>query len=100
VNQVGSTLAAELELQPLVQRVTDAATVLVGAQFGAFFYNDVKDDKYNLYMLSGVACEAFERFPMPRNTKVFGPTFAGEGIIRSSDITKDARYGQNKPYTL
>ena len=35
---------------------------------------------------------------MPRNTAVFGPTFAGEGTVRSDDITKDPRYGQSAPY--
>ena len=35
---------------------------------------------------------------MPRNTAVFGPTFRGEGIVRSDDITRDPRYGQNAPH--
>jgi len=35
---------------------------------------------------------------MPRNTALFGPTFAGEGIVRSDDITRDPRYGQSAPY--
>jgi signal transduction histidine kinase len=35
---------------------------------------------------------------MPRNTAVFSPTFHGEGIVRSDDITKDPRYGHNDPY--
>ena len=51
-----------------------------------------------LYTLSGVPRSAFEQFPMPRNTKVFAPTFNGEGVVRSDDITKDARYGHNAPH--
>ena len=39
LNQTGTTLASKLDLQALVQAVTDAATQLSGAQFGAFFYN-------------------------------------------------------------
>ncbi|MDY0747708.1 ATP-binding protein [Paucibacter sp. R3-3] len=35
---------------------------------------------------------------MPRNTAVFAPTFGGEGIVRSADITQDPRYGHNKPH--
>ena len=31
-------------------------------------------------------------------THVFGPTFRGEGVVRSDDVTKDERYGQNAPY--
>jgi signal transduction histidine kinase/DNA-binding response OmpR family regulator len=36
---------------------------------------------------------------MPRNTKVFAPTFSGEGVVRSDDILLDPRYGQNAPYS-
>ncbi len=99
LNRVGSVIAAELDLDRAVQAVTDAATELTGAQFGAFFYNvfDDKGESYMLYTISGVPREAFSSFPMPRNTAVFGPTFAGEGIVRSDDITKDPRYGKNAP---
>ncbi|WP_372353195.1 response regulator [Pararhizobium sp. YC-54] len=101
LNRVGSVIAAELDLDQAVQAVTDAATELTGAQFGAFFYNvlDDKGESYMLYTLSGVPREAFSSFPMPRNTAVFGPTFGGEGIVRSDDITEDPRYGKNDPHT-
>ena len=100
LNQVGRTLSAELDLERVVQAVTDAATEACGAQFGSFFYN-VKNDvgeSYMLYTLSGVPREAFAKFPMPRNTAVFGPTFEGSGIVRSDDIRADARYGKSAPH--
>jgi len=40
----------------------------------------------------------FSKFPMPRNTEVFEPTFKGTGVVRSGDITKDPRYGHNAPH--
>jgi signal transduction histidine kinase/DNA-binding response OmpR family regulator len=100
LNRIGNTVAAELDLGRAVQVVTDAATELTGAAFGAFFYNvlDDKGESYMLYTLSGVPREAFSRFPMPRNTKVFAPTFNGEGIVRSEDILTDPRYGHNDPH--
>ena len=100
LNRVGPTLAAELSLDRLVQSVTDIATELVGAEFGAFFHNQIneKGESYTLYTLSGVPRDAFSNFPMPRNTQVFAPTFRGEGIVVSPDITKDPRYGHNPPY--
>ena len=100
VNRIGSMLAAELDLQKLVQALTDAATELVGAQFGSFFYNvlDERGESYTLYALSGVPRSAFERFPMPRNTKIFAPTFKGEGIVRIANVRQDPRFGQNPPY--
>lgn len=99
LNRAGSALAAETELQRLVQIVTDAGVELSGAEFGAFFYNVVNEagESYMLYTLSGAPLEAFSNFPMPRNTEVFAPTFNGEGIIRADDITKDFRYGKNAP---
>jgi len=100
VNATGQSLAAELHLEKLVQGATDAATRLCKAAFGAFFYNVLNErgQAYMLYTISGVPREAFEKFPMPRATRVFEPTFKGEGILRSDDITKDARYGHNAPY--
>lgn len=101
LNQVAISLSAEMDLQKLVQIVTDAGTKLSRAEFGAFFYNviDPKGETYTLYTLSGVPREAFSKFPMPRNTDIFAPTFRGEGVVRLEDVTKDPRYGKNAPYT-
>jgi PAS domain S-box-containing protein len=101
INRIGRLLSGELEQNKLVQAVTDAATELSGAQFGAFFYNVLNEDggSYLLYTLSGAPLKAFENFPMPRATDVFGPTFRGEGTIRSDNIREDPRYGKNSPYT-
>jgi signal transduction histidine kinase len=100
INRVGQMLAAELNLDKLVQALTDAATEVSGAQFGAFFYNviDQQGGSYMLYTLSGVPREHFASFPMPRATALFGPTFRGEGVIRINDVRQDPRYGNNPPY--
>jgi PAS domain S-box-containing protein len=100
LNRIGQMLAAELDLDKLVQAVTDAATELCDAQFGAFFYNlvDESGESYTLYSISGVPREKFSQFPMPRNTRVFNPTFKGECVVRADDITKDPRYGHNEPH--
>src|ERR671938_955748 len=100
VNQLGQTLAGELDLHKLVQAVTDAATEISGARFGSFFYNvlDERGASYMLYTLSGVPRSAFAHFPMPRNTDIFAPTFKGEGMVLLADVKKDPRYGRNSPY--
>jgi PAS domain S-box-containing protein len=100
LNRTGAALAGELDLDRLVQTVTDAGREVTGADFGAFFYNviDRAGESYMLYTLSGAERSQFENFGMPRNTKVFAPTFAGEGIVRSDDITADPRYGHNPPH--
>lgn len=99
-NQTGTMLGSSLDLKTLVQTITDAATQLSGAQFGAFFYNttDEKGDAFMLYTLSGAPREAFEQFGHPRATPLFGPTFRGDAPIRSADVLKDARYGQWAPH--
>lgn len=100
VHSIGQALAGELDLHKLVQTVTDAATELTRAEFGSFFYNVLNEhgESYTLYTLSGVPREAFERFPMPRNTAVFAPTFHGERTVRVDDIHQDPRYGKNHPH--
>lgn len=100
INTVGKTISAQLDINTILQTVTDATTQLSGAAFGAFFYNktDSKGESYMLYTLSGAPREMFDKFGMPRNTAVFKATFDGEGIVRSDDITKDPRYGKNSPH--
>jgi signal transduction histidine kinase len=100
LNKIGTELASELDVERIVQTVTDAATKLTGAQFGAFFYNvvDKQGEKLTLYTLSGAPREAFENLGHPRPTPIFAPTFYGTAIVRSDDITKDPRYGQVGPY--
>ncbi|MEO6712854.1 MAG: GAF domain-containing SpoIIE family protein phosphatase, partial [Mycobacteriales bacterium] len=100
VSTVAAAVVGELELQRVLQAVTDAATSLSGAEFGAFFYNAVDEGgkSYVLYVLSGVPREAFEKFPTPRNTAIFAPTFEGGPVVRIADVVQDERYGQNEPY--
>jgi PAS domain S-box-containing protein len=99
LNDTGAAVAQELDLEKIVQIVTDAGVALSGAEFGAFFYNvlDVDGGSYMLYALSGAPRAAFENYPMPRATEVFAPTFLGTGVVRSDDILADARYGKNTP---
>jgi PAS domain S-box-containing protein len=100
LNRAGTAVAAERDLERLVQAVTDAGVDLSGAAFGAFFYNLMSEtgESYTLYTLSGAPREAFAKYPMPRNTAVFEPTFRGTGIVRSADIMADPRYGKSEPH--
>jgi PAS domain S-box-containing protein len=99
LNDTGAAVARERDLATIVQITTDAGVELSGARFGAFFYNVVsaEGESYMLYALSGAPRSAFEKFPMPRATAVFEPTFLGTGVVRSGDILKDPRYGRNAP---
>ena len=100
LNETGAALASDLDQGSVVQQVTDAGVNLIGAEFGAFFYNIIGEDgeAFMLYSLSGADASDFSSFPHPRATAVFKPTFDGVGIIRSDDITKDPRYGLSAPH--
>jgi PAS domain S-box-containing protein len=100
LNRTSQALASELDLDRIVQTVTDAGLQLSGAKFGAFFYNVTNEagESLLLYTLSGAERSDFDAFGHPRATEVFGPTFRGEGVVRSDDITKDPRYGRNAPH--
>ena len=101
LNAVGAAVASELDREKIVQTVTDAATTLTTASMGAFFYT-VTDPKsgesFLLHTLSGAGKGAFESFPQPRATALFGPTFRGEGVTRIADVHADPRYGKSAPY--
>jgi PAS domain S-box-containing protein len=101
LGEVGAMVASSLEREVVVQKVTDTATELTGAQFGAFFYNAVDPqtgDTCLLHTLSGASKEAFANFAAPRSTAIFAPTFHGKGPVRLADVTQDPRYGLNAPH--
>ena len=101
LGEVGALVASTLDRDAIVQKVTDTATEMTHAEFGAFFYNgrDPKSgDAYMLYTLSGAPREAFASFPNPRATALFAPTFYGDGVVRLDDVTADPRYGLSAPY--
>ena len=100
LNRTGTVLASTLDMPELLQSITDAATELSGARFGAFFHTGVDEggEAFMLYTLSGAPREAFEKFGHPRATPIFAPTFRNEGIIRIDDVRKDPRYGQWGPH--
>ena len=101
LNRIGAVVASTLDQENVVQRVTDLATDATSAEFGAFFYNVIDPESgeaFQLYALSGAPREAFAKFPKPRATAIFGPTFRGEGVIRLDDVTADPRYGRSAPY--
>lgn len=100
LNDLAVAIAGELDLKTLVRSVVDAGVRLTDADFGAFFYNtvDERGDALALYALAGARPEDFASFAHPRPTPVFAPTFNGEGVVRSDDITADDRYGRWGPH--
>ena len=96
LNDTGAKFASQLDLQALLQAVTDAGTRISGATFGAFFYNTCGEqgDAFELCTLSGVSQDLFKQFRRRTVTPLFEPTFRGQGPVRLYDVTADARYGR------
>ena len=101
IGEIGATLSSTLDRDAIVQKVTDVATEMTGAEFGAFYYN-VNDPEPGqasmLYTLPGPPKETFANSPTPRATALFAPTFRGENIVRIDDVTTDPSYGRDPPY--
>lgn len=65
LNRTGVVIAAETDLEKVVQAVTDAGVKLSGAQFGAFFYNvtNVQGESYMLYSPVRGSTRGFQLVP-------------------------------------
>ncbi|MDC0744144.1 sensor histidine kinase [Polyangium mundeleinium] len=98
LQRIGAALAAELDLDKLVEKLTDEATALTDAQFGAFFYARQTGEPLTLYALAGIPRERFERIPLPRFPVLFTPMLKGERVVRVDDLHVDARYGNPPPH--
>jgi len=85
LNRTGAQLAAELDLRKLVQLLTDQATRLSGASFGAFFYG-MKDERgqeaCRQVAVSGVE-PSHNGTPPPR----FPKSFPTDAVLRVDDVT-------------
>lgn len=68
LNSTGNALVQHRGLPALLQEVTDAATRISGARFGAFFYHGARGDsrRQSMHTLSGTPPADFERLPHPQ----------------------------------
>jgi signal transduction histidine kinase/DNA-binding response OmpR family regulator len=92
IQHIASQLTAELDLDRLLQLITDEATRLVGAEVGSFFYN-ATNERGESYMR-----DVFAGVPRPRNTEILAPTLSGKRVVRSDDVHHDPRYSDNLPH--
>jgi serine phosphatase RsbU (regulator of sigma subunit)/anti-sigma regulatory factor (Ser/Thr protein kinase) len=99
---VGQSLARQLDLRKLVQQAIEAATSVVNARFGVFFYTAAAQDgtaaQTTRFALAGLPPEGFESFGLPQGTALFGPTPPDRATVRCADVTRDPRFGGSPPY--
>ena len=100
LNTVGKSISENLDVQGILQRVTDATTKLTGAAFGAFFHNNLgrEGNSFQLFTLSGAPRKIFEGMAIPRHTEMFQPTFVEKKVVRVDDIRKHSSHGKNAPF--
>ena len=98
LGEVGGIVASTLNRESIMQRVTDIATELTHAEFGAFFYKAVSSGSGEPPVqptLSGTHREAFADFSHPYATAEFAQAFDGSGTVRLDDVSVDPRYGKS-----
>src|SRR5262245_20733507 len=97
LNELAHTLTLELDLQTLLQKVTDRGTELTAAKFGVFSHNLVNEqgELYVLHTVSGLSPEDFEKFGLSRKEHLFDPAFCGTGVVRMDDLLQDPRYARS-----
>ncbi|WP_229205828.1 ATP-binding protein [Duganella sp. Leaf126] len=106
VNRTGTALASRRDLHPLLQELTDAATSISGARYGAFFYQAADDSGSTVlrHTLSDGARDSFASFCAPRAAALLGHDgHAGSArsqvALRSIDLPLDADGVQASPNT-
>ncbi|QJE03587.1 PAS domain-containing protein [Massilia forsythiae] len=110
LNSTGSALASTRDLHSLLQTAADAATGIAGARHGAFLYHgrgaDGAGKLFSLYTVSGASPAEFEAFGAAGANGLFGPGMPGASgadaheVLRSDDITQDARFHGTNPFGL
>src|SRR2546430_1149636 len=100
LNHLGRRLASELELETLAEVVTDAATKVVGADFGAFFYRalDERGAPVMRYALAGVPREAFADLLRLGNVALFDVTLRDGRAVRLDDVPAANRSDEGNPW--
>lgn len=92
LNRINNLLTQQLDLQKLLQVVTDESTRLSGAQFGAFIPNtlDQHGDDEGLAVVSGIEAGTRDPLTAVRIEELFTPGFLAGGILRLHDIHEDS----------
>lgn len=102
VNRTGTALASRRDLHPLLQELTDAATSISGARYGAFFYQAIDDSGATVmrHTLSAGARASFATFCAPRAEALLAHgehLTVAHAAIRNVDLPAEAGDQQASP---
>ncbi len=87
-------LAADLDLERIVQSLTDASTFALGAEYGAFFYREDGDDEdiVSLIAASGRKVVGLETLCLGDRSAAFAGCFKSTEIVRRDNVSSDHTY--------
>jgi PAS domain S-box-containing protein len=92
LNRVGQTLAAELDVDRLVQAIIDLATRLAGAERGALYY--LRGDPRAPYAIVGAPHDGLATFPLSGAAELFTATLPGQRLVRIDDLSRHAEHAE------
>lgn len=96
LHRIGQSLAQQLELETIVQEVTDAAATLTDAEMGAFLY-DLSGGwaaSYRRLAYSTAEHGVFGPHAMPIDTPFFTSLIDERLVVRVDDASNDPRYAE------
>ena len=95
LNRVGNALVAELDLERIVQTVTDAGREVSRAAFGAFYFNVVNErgERQTLFTVSGASREDLAELRRLQGSELFGARLRDAGVVRLNDLSDEWFWG-------
>jgi PAS domain S-box-containing protein len=89
INEIGGSLAAELDLQKLAQRIVDAGALISNAQVGAILYRAVDRGDTFAFAAFGLSADEFGTFCLPTVPDLLESLFAKRTFLRSAKVSQD-----------
>ena len=95
LQEIGSMVAAELNLPRLAHVVVEEATALVGGTLGAFFYRDADspDAPLELVSVAGASHDIAGPVTLPDDVPGLAQVVAGAAPLRSGELTPPLTFG-------
>jgi PAS domain S-box-containing protein len=100
LGEVGATVAASLDRATIAQQVTDQATALIRAEFGAFSYEVIDaptGEPQTQHAFAGASTGALRTLRQPGAAAGFAPAWFGPGVLRVDDVMLDSPGVPNPP---
>ena len=91
LRRLANSFARELDERALVQQVTDEATRVTGADYGAFVFGVQEGQSFTLYSSGAGQSAPASGFPPARDSKLWHATFAEQVVVRLDDVRDDSR---------